>query len=162
MAGALMSQREMRGGDAWPQWVSLNGLWEFELSAGASAPPCGRTLNQTILVPFPLESCLSGAFRWPLYRGGGHVVYAHTISVTQCVLGLLGPVLGPSDPFHSRGTKHLTKDFYSTRGLIDFRKPTQVIHKTPPNTLTNTPLYPKISSPPKRPRLQASWLRITR
>lgn len=29
--------------------------------------PFGVTLNQTILVPFPLESCLSGAFRWPLY-----------------------------------------------------------------------------------------------
>ena len=31
------------------------------------APPVGRTLNQTILVPFPLEACLSGAFAWPLY-----------------------------------------------------------------------------------------------
>ena len=29
--------------------------------------PFGATLNQTILVPFPLEACLSGAFAWPLY-----------------------------------------------------------------------------------------------
>lgn len=46
----------------------LNGLWEFQLGAGfAEPPPFGRTLNQTILVPFPLESCLSGAFAWPAY-----------------------------------------------------------------------------------------------
>ena len=45
----------------------LNGLWEFELAGPADEPPFGRTLNQTILVPFPLEACLSGAFRWPDY-----------------------------------------------------------------------------------------------
>ena len=44
------------------------GLWEFQLGSGfAEAVPFGQTLNQTILVPFPLESCLSGAFRWPAY-----------------------------------------------------------------------------------------------
>ncbi len=49
-------------------YVNLNGLWEFELASGFSDPiPFGRTLNQTILVPFPLESCLSGAFSWPTY-----------------------------------------------------------------------------------------------
>ena len=29
--------------------------------------PFGKTLNATILVPFPMEACLSGAFQWPLY-----------------------------------------------------------------------------------------------
>ena len=54
--------------DAASTYKSLNGLWEFELAAGFDDPlPIGRTLNQTILVPFPLESCLSGAFAWPLY-----------------------------------------------------------------------------------------------
>jgi beta-galactosidase/beta-glucuronidase len=49
-------------------FTSLNGLWEFELASGFNDPlPVGRTLNQTILVPFPLESCLSGAFQWPAY-----------------------------------------------------------------------------------------------
>ena len=48
--------------------TSLSGLWEFELASGFDdALPVGRTLNQTILVPFPLEACLSGAFRWPAY-----------------------------------------------------------------------------------------------
>lgn len=47
---------------------NLNGLWEFQLGDGFNEPvPFGKTLNQTILVPFPLEACLSGAFQWPLY-----------------------------------------------------------------------------------------------
>ena len=49
-------------------WLNMNGLWEFELGSSFSDPiPFGRTLNQTILVPFPLEACLSGAFTWPAY-----------------------------------------------------------------------------------------------
>ena len=49
-------------------WKNVNGLWEFQLGTGFDeAPPFGVTLNQTILVPFPLESCLSGAFAWPAY-----------------------------------------------------------------------------------------------
>ena len=44
--------------------VSSNGLWEFQLGSGFDEDvPFGVTLNQTILVPFPLESCLSGAFQ---------------------------------------------------------------------------------------------------
>ena len=67
---------QMTRGDA-SAWVNLNGLWEFSLAAGHQDAqkngvfddpvPFGATLNQTILVPFPLEACLSGAFAWPLY-----------------------------------------------------------------------------------------------
>jgi len=66
--------------NAWPEYprpqltrdeattfASLNGLWEFELAGALDAPPFGRKLAQTILVPFPLESCLSGAYRWPAF-----------------------------------------------------------------------------------------------
>ncbi len=49
------------------QWLNMNGLWEFQLGAASDPVPFGVTLNQTILVPFPLEACLSGAFAWPLY-----------------------------------------------------------------------------------------------
>ena len=52
----------MRGSGS---WRSLNGLWEFGLRNALDGVPFGETLPQTILVPFPLESCLSGAFRWP-------------------------------------------------------------------------------------------------
>ena len=45
-------------------WLNLNGLWQWEPTTGtngtASPPPFGRSLNRTILVPFPAESCLSG------------------------------------------------------------------------------------------------------
>ena len=41
-------------------WINLNGLWEWEASEPDSDPPFGRTLTGSILVPFPVESCLSG------------------------------------------------------------------------------------------------------
>jgi len=42
-------------------WKNLNGLWEWEpATAGGGAPPFGKTLSGSILVPFPVESCLSG------------------------------------------------------------------------------------------------------
>jgi len=42
-------------------WRSLNGLWEVDYSvADLSEPPFGKTLGQQILVPYPIESPLSG------------------------------------------------------------------------------------------------------
>ena len=48
-------------GDA-STWTNLNGLWEWEptTASGADTPPFQSTLNGSILVPFPVESCLSG------------------------------------------------------------------------------------------------------
>jgi len=43
-----------------PQWMSLNGLWQYEPGEGESAPPFGKTLNSRALVPYPIESVLSG------------------------------------------------------------------------------------------------------
>jgi len=40
-------------------WGSLNGLWQWEKST-STAPPFNKTLSGSILVPFPVESCLSG------------------------------------------------------------------------------------------------------
>jgi hypothetical protein len=43
------------------QWLNLNGLWEFAPATKADeAPPLGRSLARRILVPFPVESALSG------------------------------------------------------------------------------------------------------
>ena len=44
---------QLRRGDG--GWTVLNGLWEFQLAADGDPVPFGVTLNQTILVPFPLE-----------------------------------------------------------------------------------------------------------
>ncbi|MFL5577604.1 MAG: PA14 domain-containing protein, partial [Gemmatimonadaceae bacterium] len=44
-----------------PRWRSLNGLWEFASADGdAEQPPFGRALRGRILVPYPVESALSG------------------------------------------------------------------------------------------------------
>lgn len=41
------------------QWLNLNGLWQFQPGASGETLPKG-TLAKTILVPFPVESALSG------------------------------------------------------------------------------------------------------
>jgi len=57
-SGLSSSQFRDIGDDA--SWTNLNGLWEWERTDSGSAVPFGRTLNSSILVPFPVESCLSG------------------------------------------------------------------------------------------------------
>ncbi|KZV89224.1 alpha-L-arabinofuranosidase B [Exidia glandulosa HHB12029] len=44
-------------------WQSLNGQWQFAASSQITSPPTGQTLGETILVPFPLESAISGIMR---------------------------------------------------------------------------------------------------
>ena len=62
-AGSTSALREV--GDP-AVWTNLNGLWEWEATTGdtagrwTGAPPFGKTLSGSILVPFPVESCLSG------------------------------------------------------------------------------------------------------
>lgn len=43
-----------------PRWASLNGTWQFAPAAKDEPPPLGKDLPGTILVPFPVESSLSG------------------------------------------------------------------------------------------------------
>ncbi|HEX7732710.1 MAG TPA: hypothetical protein VF415_08695 [Rhodanobacter sp.] len=45
---------------AHPQWLDLNGLWQFAPDDGKGAPPFGKTLAGRVLVPYPIESVLSG------------------------------------------------------------------------------------------------------
>ncbi len=44
-------------------WLSLNGLWQLELGDADAAPPSNKDLPLRILVPFPLESALSGVMK---------------------------------------------------------------------------------------------------
>lgn len=46
-----------------PDWKNLNGVWEFAGAAAGEAPPVGRSLAERILVPYPVESALSGIMR---------------------------------------------------------------------------------------------------
>ncbi|MET9275148.1 LamG-like jellyroll fold domain-containing protein [Kribbella sp. NPDC003557] len=43
-----------------PEWRNLNGLWEWSAAAPDEQPPFGRTLAEKVLVPYPIESALSG------------------------------------------------------------------------------------------------------
>jgi len=42
------------------KWMNLNGLWQFAHAKRGEQPPLGRPLSRRILVPFPVESALSG------------------------------------------------------------------------------------------------------
>ena len=47
------------------RWLNLNGTWQFEAAPGVQPPPLGRELEGEVLVPFPLESALSGVGEAP-------------------------------------------------------------------------------------------------
>jgi hypothetical protein len=42
------------------EWQNLNGLWQYQPGASDDAVPAGQTLSSQILVPFPVESAISG------------------------------------------------------------------------------------------------------
>ncbi|WP_435008356.1 sugar-binding domain-containing protein [Tundrisphaera lichenicola] len=44
-------------------WKNLNGLWQLSFGKEGDSPPIGKDLDQQILVPFPVESALSGVMK---------------------------------------------------------------------------------------------------
>lgn len=48
-------------------WMNLNGVWQFQFGAAADFVPVGRNLANLILVPFPMESALSGIMQYSAY-----------------------------------------------------------------------------------------------
>ncbi|WP_432863496.1 PA14 domain-containing protein [Microbispora rosea] len=45
------------------RWQNLNGTWQFAAAEEGEAPPFGRDLAERIVVPYPVESSLSGIGR---------------------------------------------------------------------------------------------------
>lgn len=45
------------------KWLSLNGLWQFAPAKENEEAPTGKDLAEQILVPYPMESALSGIMR---------------------------------------------------------------------------------------------------
>jgi beta-galactosidase/beta-glucuronidase len=45
------------------RWQNLNGVWQFAAAEEGEAPTFGRDLEERILVPYPVESALSGIMR---------------------------------------------------------------------------------------------------
>ena len=52
----------MAGYDSSAQ-TEFNGLWQLALAKKGEAPPIGKDLPERILVPFPVESALSGVMK---------------------------------------------------------------------------------------------------
>lgn len=44
-------------------WANLNGVWQFAAAKEGDAVPVGKDLPERILVPYPVESALSGVMR---------------------------------------------------------------------------------------------------
>lgn len=49
------------------EWRNLNGQWQFAAATAGERPPFGHRLPETILVPFPMQSALSGIQRTERY-----------------------------------------------------------------------------------------------
>jgi beta-galactosidase/beta-glucuronidase len=45
------------------QWMSLNGVWQFAAARQGDELPTGKDLAEQVLVPYPIESSLSGIMR---------------------------------------------------------------------------------------------------
>ena len=45
------------------RWQNLNGTWQFAEASAGESPPTGKNLSDRILVPYPVESALSGIAR---------------------------------------------------------------------------------------------------
>lgn len=58
------------------RWQNLNGTWQFAAATAGQAPPFGTTLGERILVPYPVESMLSG-----IQRHVDHLWYRRTFTV---------------------------------------------------------------------------------
>ncbi|MFB6712793.1 MULTISPECIES: PA14 domain-containing protein [unclassified Streptomyces] len=59
-------------------WQNLNGSWEFAPAKAGERPPVGRKLGEKILVPYPVESQLSG-----LERHEDRMWYRRTFTVPK-------------------------------------------------------------------------------
>ena len=60
------------------RWQNLNGTWQFAEATPGETPPTGRDLADRILVPYPVESALSG-----IHRHVDHMWYRRTFTVPR-------------------------------------------------------------------------------
>ncbi|MFG3028528.1 LamG-like jellyroll fold domain-containing protein [Streptomyces sp. NPDC048253] len=60
------------------RWKNLNGPWQFGAAEAGEEPAFGKRLDETIIVPFPVESQLSG-----LERHEDHMFYRRLVDVPE-------------------------------------------------------------------------------
>jgi hypothetical protein len=62
-----------------PDWMNLNGLWDYSITSDSADQPTSYT--EKILVPFPVESALSGVMTH--FDGHSKLWYHRTFSIPQ-------------------------------------------------------------------------------
>jgi len=60
------------------RWQNLNGVWQFAAAAVGESPPLGQDLAERVLVPYPIESALSG-----IHRHEDRMWYRRTFTVPR-------------------------------------------------------------------------------
>ena len=63
-------------------WMNLNGVWQFQPGATNDPVPIGLNLTNVILVPFPMESALSGVMQYSMFSW-----YRRTFTVPEAWSG---------------------------------------------------------------------------
>lgn len=60
------------------EWMNLNGVWQFAIADIDEVPPFGNDLAEQILVPFAMESALSG-----VQKSAQRVWYRRTLNIPE-------------------------------------------------------------------------------
>jgi hypothetical protein len=101
-------------------WESLNGVWQFARAVRGEPPPIGTNLAQRILVPFPMESALSGirahsdysfyrrTFTIPSAWSGQHVLLHFGAVDWQARVWVNGQLIGTHDGGYDPFTMDIT------------------------------------------------------
>lgn len=66
-----------------PKWKNLNGLWQLGMANSFENPPIGKKLSQEILVPYPVESALSGIMDEDFSRTHKYMWYRRLFTVPK-------------------------------------------------------------------------------
>jgi Concanavalin A-like lectin/glucanases superfamily/Glycosyl hydrolases family 2, sugar binding domain/Glycosyl hydrolases family 2/Glycosyl hydrolases family 2, TIM barrel domain len=117
-------------------WINLNGIWQFQAGDTNDPVPVGQTLSNEILVPYPMESAISGVmqyheFSWyrrtftvPLAWNGKRIIlhldavdWEATVYVNGQKVGVhkggYDPFSYDITPFLNGGTNELIVQIYS-------------------------------------------------
>ncbi|GAA5162977.1 MULTISPECIES: LamG-like jellyroll fold domain-containing protein [Amycolatopsis] len=131
------------------RWQNLNGVWEFAKANPGEAPPVGRSLAERILVPYPVESALSGIMRhetqmwyrrsfqvprdWQVGRGQRLLLHFQAVDYDATII-----VNGRTVARHTGGYDAFTVDV--TDALTTNRDQELVVGVTDPNDQGGQPL----------------------
>jgi concanavalin A-like lectin/glucanase superfamily protein/glycosyl hydrolase family 2 len=137
------------------RWKNLNGVWQFEAADTGDKAPIGQTLPERILVPYPVESALSGIMRHEddMFYRRTFTVPANWRTQQQHVLLHFGAVdfdatvyvNGTKVAHHRGGYDAFTAD--ATSALTREGKQEIVVHVTDPTDAGGQPVGKQRNNP---------------